>query len=92
MSKHTPICNQVESMLNLAPGEPFQDREAWRKVAFSLEEKHDALVAENERLRKLLRIVGDVCSTQDLPRHIRDLAHQCRAALAEPANEKEPNP
>ena len=55
MKMETPNCTQLDSMLAMAPGEAFQDRDSWRKLAFKIEEQYGAVVAKSDELAKALK-------------------------------------
>jgi rubredoxin len=46
-----PDCKKIEGLLSMAPGEAFQDRDAWRKAAYAFERKFVAAQAELAQLR-----------------------------------------
>lgn len=77
MSENKDTATQLEIAMGLSDAIDF---------IHSQREQIDSLKSRNAELKELLKIIGDVCSTQELPRRIRDLAHQARATLA---NEKE---
>jgi len=58
----TPNCTQLDSLLAMAPGEAFQDRDSWRKLAFWAEEQYSSVEAQRDELadavRTLLNIEG----------------------------------
>ena len=56
----TPNCAQLDSLLTMAPGEAFQDRDSWRKLAYWAEEQYWSVKAKCDQLEaQLIKVNAD---------------------------------